>query len=258
VQKEILADSPKTFSIMGLPVHLLPDYTSWLVSRIRQGVGCQVVTLNAEMSMQAEKNPRLAHLIRQADLVIPDGAGVVLFLKLQGKKTQRCPGIELAEALLRELGQSPSLGSVFFFGGAPGIAERAADFWKQQLPTLAIAGTQNGFLTSDSEQRLKQSLTELHPQVILVGMGVPRQEFWIAEHRHLCPGAVWIGVGGSFDIWAGEKERAPEWLRNNHLEWVYRLYKEPWRWRRMLALPQFAWRSLIYQVTGRSALESQG
>ena len=258
MQKEILADSPKTFSIMGLPVHLLPDYTRWLVSRVRQRVGCQVVTLNAEMSMQAEKNPRLAELIRQADLVIPDGAGVVLFLKLQGKKAQRCPGIELAENLLRELGQSPSLGSVFFFGGAPGVAERAADFWKQQLPALAIAGTQNGFLTADSEQRLKQSLTELHPQVILVGMGVPRQEFWIAEHRHLCPQAVWIGVGGSFDIWAGEKTRAPEWLRNNHLEWVYRLYKEPWRWRRMLALPQFAWRSLIYQLTQRSALESQG
>ena len=77
-----------------------------------------------------------------------------------------------------------------------------------------------------------------------MGLGVPRQEYWIRQHRHLCPHAIWIGVGGSFDIWSGVKTRAPRWLRENHLEWLYRLYQEPWRWRRMLALPQFFLKAL--------------
>ncbi len=79
------------------------------------------------------------------------------------------------------------------------------------------------------------------PQVMLVGMGSPRQEQWIARHQALCPTAVWMGIGGSVDIWAGIKQRAPRWLRTIHCEWLYRLYQEPWRWRRMLVLPQFAW-----------------
>ena len=94
-----------------------------------------------------------------------------------------------------------------------------------------------------------QTLTQLQPQVIFVGLGVPRQELWIAEHRHLCPHSIWVGVGGSFDIWSGGKTRAPRWLANNNLEWLYRLYQEPWRWQRMLALPEFAFKSLIYRWT---------
>ena len=82
----------------------------------------------------------------------------------------------------------------------------------------------------------------------MVGLGVPRQEFWIAQHRHLCPQATWIGVGGSFDIWAGIKSRAPVWLRDNHLEWLYRLYQEPWRWRRMMALPEFALKAIAQRL----------
>jgi N-acetylglucosaminyldiphosphoundecaprenol N-acetyl-beta-D-mannosaminyltransferase len=91
----------------------------------------------------------------------------------------------------------------------------------------------------------KDTLKDLQPRVIFVGLGVPRQELWIAQNRHLCPDSIWIGVGGSFDIWAGTKQRAPAWFCNNHLEWLYRLYQEPWRWRRMMALPQFAVKALL-------------
>lgn len=234
---------------MGLPVHLANDYLGWLLARLQQQQGCHVVTLNAEMSMQAEKNDRLASIIRQANLVIPDGAGIVLYLRLLGRRVQRCPGIELAEALLRELGTANASGSVFFFGGKPGVTETAADIWQQRLPGLAIAGTQHGYLAAEEEDTFREKLRQLQPNVILVGLGVPRQEYWIEEHRYLCPHAIWIGVGGSFDIWAGVKTRAPAWLRDNHLEWVYRLYQEPWRWRRMLALPQFAWRAIVYRLT---------
>jgi len=102
------------FSVLGIPIHLTADYLSWLIERMSQKQGCHVVTLNAEMTMQAEREPRLAAVIRQADLVIPDGAGVVLYLRLYGRRVTRCPGIELAEALLRELSQR-SLGAIFFF-----------------------------------------------------------------------------------------------------------------------------------------------
>lgn len=229
-------------SVLGLPIHLMEDYPGWLRSRLQQMIGTHVVTLNAEMTMQAEINPTLAKVIHQAELVIPDGAGVVLYLYLQGKRVKRCPGIELAELLLKNLGTEAS--SVFFFGGAPGVAEIAAATWQRQVPGLKIAGTQHGYLSPAEADKLQQTLTQLQPQLIFVGLGVPRQELWIAEHRFFCPGATWIGVGGSFDIWAGVKSRAPAWLADNHLEWLYRLYQEPWRWRRMLALPKFAWKAL--------------
>lgn len=232
---------------MGLPVHLSQDYIQWLVDRVQHQQGCHIVTLNAEMTMQAEESDRLAHIIQSAELIIPDGAGIVLYLKLYGKQVQRQPGIELAERLLQEFGRG-HLGRVFFYGGQPGVAEQAAQYWQTSLPSLPFAGTQHGFLQSEEQTTFDQCLRDLQPALILVGLGVPRQEFWIQEHRHLCPNAIWVGVGGSFDIWAGTKDRAPEFFRNNHLEWLYRLYQEPWRWRRMMALPQFAWRSLLYRL----------
>lgn len=231
------------FSVLGLPVHILDDYAGWLMERLHQGLGSHVVTLNAEMAMQAEQNQALADVIRSAELVIPDGSGVVLYLRLRGKPAQRYPGIELAESLLQQAGKLQNSEPVFFFGGSPGVAAAAAKTWQQKVNGLSIA-SQHGYLSADEEKDFRESLKKMQPKLIFVGLGVPRQEFWIAEHRHLCPQSIWVGVGGSFDIWAGTKTRAPAWFRNNHLEWLYRLYQEPWRWRRMLALPQFALKAL--------------
>ncbi|HLO89187.1 MAG TPA: WecB/TagA/CpsF family glycosyltransferase [Nostocaceae cyanobacterium] len=247
-----MSQSPRAFSVLGLPVHVLKSYPDWLLERLQQHQGTHTVTLNAEMTMQAERNPHLAEVIRNADLVIPDGAGVVLYLRwLLGQKVQRCPGIELAEKLLVALGQQAS-SQVFFYGGAPGVAATAADFWQQRVPGLNIAGTHSGYHSLEEEEQLLQTLAQLQPQVILVGLGVPRQELWIARNRHLCPQTIWIGVGGSFDIWSGTKTRAPSWLANNNLEWLYRLYQEPWRWKRMLALPEFALKALVYRLRVKS------
>ncbi|KJH70498.1 WecB/TagA/CpsF family glycosyltransferase [Aliterella atlantica] len=245
-----MVETPKLFSVLGLPIHLIDDYTLWLKSRLQEGIGTHVVTLNAEMSILAETHPTLAKIIHQADLVIPDGAGVVLYLQMHGKKVNRCPGIELAESLLQE---AQNL-RVFFYGGAPGVAATAARAWQEKLPNLNIVGVQNGFTQPAEAEQLQQTLKELQPQLIFVGLGVPRQELWIAENRALCPQATWIGVGGSFDIWAGVKTRAPGWLANNHLEWLYRLYQEPWRWRRMLALPVFARKAIVYRFTQNGSM----
>lgn len=249
MQKFLMSRPLKQFSVLGIPVHILENYLSWLTSRIKENQGCHIVTLNAEMTMEAENNSALATVINQADLVIPDGAGIVLYLRFRGEKVERCPGIELAESLLKEAGKTENSWSVFLYGGMPGIAETAAKSWQQTIPGLNIVGTENGYISATDLEKLKQNLQNLQPRLILVGLGVPRQEFWIAENRHLCPNSTWMGIGGSMDIWAGNKLRAPAWFRDNHLEWLYRLYQEPWRWRRMLMLPKFAWRTLIYSLT---------
>ncbi|MFM7363382.1 MAG: WecB/TagA/CpsF family glycosyltransferase [Cuspidothrix sp.] len=238
---------PQTLPVLGLPVHVMKDYPDWLIDCLEQGQGTHVVTLNAEMTMQAERNLALAKVITNAELVIPDGAGVTLYLQyLLGQEIQRCPGIELAEKLLETVAKRETSASIFFYGGASGVAITAANLWQKKLPTLKILGTHSGYHSPDEEQQLLQTLSQLQPQIIFVGLGVPRQELWIAKHRDLCPHSIWVGVGGSFDIWSGKKTRAPHWLANNNLEWLYRLYQEPWRWRRMLALPEFVFKSFIY------------
>jgi N-acetylglucosaminyldiphosphoundecaprenol N-acetyl-beta-D-mannosaminyltransferase len=242
-------NSCQIFSVLGLPVHVMTNYPDWLIECVQQGKGTHVVTLNAEMAMQAERNQSLAEVIQNAQLVIPDGAGVVLYLRLLGEKVPRCPGIELAEKLLQALGQEKTAIQIFFYGGAAGVAATAAEFWQKRLPGLHIAGSHSGYHSPEEEMQLKQVLAQSQPDIIFVGLGVPRQELWIAKNRYLCPGSLWIGVGGSFDIWSGRKTRAPAWLANNNLEWLYRLYQEPWRWQRMLALPEFAVKALVYRVT---------
>lgn len=242
--KDSNLSSPPTFPILHLYVHLLDDYQNWLLTRLDRGTGTHVVTLNAEMTMMSAENPALNQAIQQAELIIPDGAGVIIHMRLRGVQHQRCPGIELAASLIKAIGKASGDRLLVFFGGTPETAVKAAQFWQEQFPSLTIL-TQHGYISPEEAAEWKQTLKEKQPQIIFVGIGVPRQELWIEENRHLCPNSIWIGVGGSFDIWAGNKSRAPQWLRDNNLEWSYRLYQEPWRWRRMLSLPKFLWCSLL-------------
>ena len=236
--------SVQTASVLGLPIHLSSDYVVWLCDRIDTGQGTMVVTINAEMAVRGEEDAKRATTLKNAELVIPDGAGVVLNLKAKGYAVDRCPGIELAEAMVAQAARRPGW-KVWLYGGSPGVSAQAAEALTQRYAGLQIAGVNHGFLDEAAIAQQQQQLAALQPEIILVGLGVPRQEYWIEQHRHLCPNALWIGVGGSFDIWSGTKDRAPEWFCKNNLEWLYRLYQEPWRWRRMLALPYFVWRSLL-------------
>ena len=236
--------TPKTFPILSLYVHLLNDYKDWLLARLDRGIGTHVVTLNAEMTIMAEENAALSEAIKAAELIIPDGSGIILYMRLRGVKHQRCPGIELAESLIAKAGQTKTINSLCFFGGTSETSIQAVRAWQQKYPNLNIL-SKDGYISEEEETEWKRTLLHKQPQIIFVGIGVPRQELWIKENRHLCPNSIWVGVGGSFDIWAGNKDRAPAWLRNNNLEWSYRLYQEPWRWRRMLSLPKFLWRSLL-------------
>jgi N-acetylglucosaminyldiphosphoundecaprenol N-acetyl-beta-D-mannosaminyltransferase len=228
------------FKILGQPVHLSPDYVGWTVERMEHGIGTRVVTMNAEIVIQADRNPELAEILDRADLVTPDGAGIMLALKLHGIDQKRCAGIEFGEALLELAGEPTANYPVFFYGGKPDIVVKAAEKWRSKLPNLNIVGIYDGYIKSETQDELKQQLAIAQPKIILVALGVPRQEVWINQNFHLCPGAIWVGVGGSFDVWSGVKKRAPMFFRKLNLEWLYRFGQEPSRWRRMLALPQFA------------------
>lgn len=249
----VLAESEtlEALSVMGLPVHS-PDgeqggYVRWLHQRLSQHQGTHVVTLNAEMCMQAQEDRRLRQIVSQADLVAPDGSGIELYFRFLGDRpVLRYPGIELAEDLLASLGPHTKIA---FYGGKPEVVSAAADDWKSRFPQLNFQIVQHGYAKGAELDDFMEKLSTVQPDLIFVGLGVPRQEFWIAENRQVCPDAVWVGVGGSFDIWSGSKVRAPQLMRSMHLEWLFRLYQEPWRWRRMLALPHFVWASFWYRMT---------
>ena len=242
----------------GVPVHVpalserlsepFEAYVAWLRDRIRAGVGTHAITVNAEMIMLGRRDEQFASALQDADLSTPDGAGVVLALKLQGLRILRCPGIELAERLV-DLAEREGW-TVYLLGGKAEVFDAVLAQWKERHPNLIVEG-RNGYFDAEAEEELVECLSTLQPQLVFVGLGAPRQEYWIRQNRHVVPAATWIGIGGSLDIWAGTKERAPQWMRDRHLEWLYRLYKEPWRWRRMLALPQFAWYVLVNGVVGK-------
>lgn len=229
----------RQLNVLGMPVHVHKNYDDWLAQRLKSCQGAHVVTINAEMTMQARQNRDLANIIHKADLVVPDGSGVVLYLRSQGENIDRCPGIELAERVVQIAVENQK--QIFLIGGAPNIVDIVANGWRKRWADIAIAGMHHGYFDPAIEQQVCEQLQSSQPDLILVGLGVPRQELWIQKHRHLCPHAVWIGVGGSLDVWAGKKNRAPKWMSRNHLEWLYRLYQEPWRWKRMLSLPHFVW-----------------
>ncbi len=153
----------QTLSVMGLPIHWGTHYEDWLLMRHQQGLGAHVVTLNAEMAMQADQNPELKAVLCQADLAIPDGAGIVLYFRLKGQRLQRCPGIELAESLLQALTPEHS---AFFLGAAPGVAETAAQNWRSRKPDLNIVGVQDGYFQTDDLPALEAQLQTLQPTVI--------------------------------------------------------------------------------------------
>ena len=228
---------PRRYSILGIPADACPDALAAALELHRCGGG-QIVTLNAEMTMVAREQVELGDVIRQAELVIPDGAGVVWALSRQGVRVPRSPGIELAADLLVH---AERVGwRVVLVGASPEVMERLQERLRQRHPSLQLVLAVHGYQDSGAWPGIEQSIRALKPDLVLVALGVPRQETWSLRLRQGQPG-LWMGVGGSFDVWSGTKKRAPAWMGRLQIEWLYRLIQEPTRWRRMLALPAFAW-----------------
>ena len=207
-------------------------------SYINTGKHHHIITLNAEILYNAQSDEKLKAIIQQADLVTADGAGIVWASNHLGDPVpQRVTGIDLMEALVKVAAEKGW--KLYFFGAAPGVAELAAENLQKKHKNLKIVGTKDGYRSSKQMPELLADIKEKKPDILFVALGAPRQEFWIKEHKELLQVPVAIGVGGSFDVLAGKVKRAPKIFQQLHAEWLYRLLKEPWRYKRMMALPKF-------------------
>jgi N-acetylglucosaminyldiphosphoundecaprenol N-acetyl-beta-D-mannosaminyltransferase len=221
--------------VLGVPVDVCGDVLQAALA-LHEGGGGQIVTLNAEMTMAAREDAALGRAIAAADLVIADGAGVVWALGRQGYRVRRSPGIELAWSLLEEAAERGW--RVALVGASPAVMETLRQTLHRQMPQLDLSFCVHGYQEAAAWPELERQLLALQPDLVLVALGVPRQETWIHGLAGRRSG-LWMGVGGSFDVWAGVKKRAPRWMGRLQIEWLYRLLQEPSRWRRMLALPRF-------------------
>lgn len=194
----------------------------------------QVVTINPEMILSAKSNPDFAEIINSAELVIPDGIGVQLGLKILGHNVRRIAGIEFGRKLIDKFASQPTA----FVGAKPEIIQKAVENLKKEVPNLNAVYVQDGYFKDDD--RVLDELTVANPKLVLVALGSPKQEIFISKAKNLLPNALFIGLGGSFDVWSGVVERAPEIWQKLGLEWLYRTVKEPKRFKRIFpTLPLF-------------------
>ena len=195
-----------------------------------------VVTPNPEIVQRANKDPEFAGILANADLVVPDGIGVIYAAKILGRPLRaRVPGIDLATALL---GRAAEAGKrLFLLGAAPGVAEQAAVNLRASYPGLVVCGTHDGYFEEDGP--VANAIREARADIVFVCLGAPKQEKWIAANGEAAGARLSIGLGGAMDVFAGKAERAPEKFQKLGLEWLYRLMKEPSRIGRMSKLPLF-------------------
>jgi N-acetylglucosaminyldiphosphoundecaprenol N-acetyl-beta-D-mannosaminyltransferase len=194
------------------------------------------VTPNPEIVWEARKNSELKAALDSADLVIPDGIGVVYGAAiLKTPLKERVPGIELATLLIEEM--SAVGGRVYLLGSKPGVAEKAAEELKKRFPGLVICGTGDGYFKDDGP--VIEKINAQRPDLLLVCLGFPKQEIWMHRCRERIKAGMMMGLGGVLDVFAGDVKRAPDAWCNLGLEWLYRLLRQPSRIKRMIKLPVF-------------------
>lgn len=195
-----------------------------------------VVAINPEKLMKAKEDPGLKALLNRAEFQIPDGIGVIIASKLKkGSISSRITGIDMMDRIVREAARTGR--AVFLYGAKPGVADKAAQQLKQTYPNLIVAGTQDGYESDTS--KVLETINKAKPDILFVAMGSPKQEQWIEQHRDNLYPTLYQGVGGSFDVLAGNVKRAPAAFQKMGAEWLYRLLKEPSRLKRQMNLPKF-------------------
>lgn len=205
-----------------------------------------IATANAEMVMMANHDKELFDILNGADLVVPDGAGVVWAANQLGCPMQeRVAGYDLVQNLLQALKNSRA--KFYFLGSSPGVAEKAKLYAEKNYPGVNIVGMHDGYFSEAEEGDIIKEIKRLRPDILLVALGVPRQEKWIKKHFSTLEIPVTIGVGGTLDVMAGVVKRAPLWMQKAKLEWLYRGMLQPKRIGRLMALPKFVIRILQYK-----------
>lgn len=215
--------------------YALGRVSGWIAA---DGPGQMIVTPDALASLMSRRDRRYAKIVSDAGLVVPDGAGLLWALRFLGfPMIERIPGVELVDHLCR-LAAGHGW-PVYFFGGKPGVAERAAAKLREKYGELIVAGARDGYFKADESENITREIAASGARIVFVALGVPKQEYWIADNLDHLRGMVAIGIGGSFDVISGDLKRAPLRWRQMKLEWLYRTIQEPYRWRRVIKLPLF-------------------
>ena len=231
---------PKKVTILGVPVDAITmgEAVARIDSFIEKRTPVLVATANAEMLMRATHDGALRRILQGAAMVTPDGAGTVWAAHHLGHAMpERVAGYDMVQELMREAPAKHR--RIFFFGSAPGVADKAKKKAEQLYPGIEIVGTRNGFFTAADEPAIIEEIKAAHPDILLAALGVPKQEKWLAKHLGELGVPVAIGVGGTFDVMAGVMKRAPRWMQRAKLEWLFRGMMQPKRAGRLLALPRF-------------------
>lgn len=237
---------PAQIRILGVRIDNLSEDQALAraAAMVAAGGPHQIATVNPEFVMEARRSGAFRRVLAAADMATPDGVGLLLVARLRGRPLRgRVTGVELVGRLAAEAARRGW--SLFLLGAAPGVAERAAAALQARHPGLRIAGCHAGSPDPAEEPRIRALVRAARPDILLVAYGHPRQELWIARNQPLLRVPLALGVGGALDFIAGVVPRAPAWLRRLGLEWLYRLARQPWRWRRIVvAVPLFLWAAL--------------
>jgi len=232
--------------VLGVPVDPVTEQEAldFIALAIESRGVTHLVTVNAEFVMQARRDPSFLRVLESADLRTPDGAGVVRAMRRHGSTISgRVGGSDLIWSISE---QAARLGHrLFLLGGAPGVADAAGVRLRETYPGLQVVGTYPGSPRPEAAAEQITLIRESRPDILMVAFGSPRQDLWIAEHKESLRVPVSMGVGGSYDYVVGDAVRAPRWMQKLELEWMWRLMREPWRWRRMTVLPAFAWQAIV-------------
>lgn len=202
-----------------------------------------IYTPNPEIIMKAYRDAEYTAVLNRADMVVPDGIGVVYGSKIVKKPVrERVAGFDLSCALLKYAGETRK--KLYLFGGKPGVAELAAEKISAKYPDIEICGTSHGY--HESYDHIASLVRASGADIVLVCLGAPKQEIWIDTFKDETGAKVLIGAGGSLDVFAGTVKRAPAFFRKLNLEWFYRLLKQPSRAGRMLDLPRFMIKIMLH------------
>lgn len=246
----------KTVDILGLPVSSV-TYEDWLGLIARwvaeePDIVHHVCTVNPEFMMIAKQDINFATILRRADLTVPDGVGLLWAAhRLRQPLPERVTGSDGVPAIAERAAREGW--SLFLLGAAEGVAQRAADELVRRYPGLKVAGVYSGSPRPEEEAALVERVNASGANILLVAYGAPEQDKWIARNAPRLRVTMAMGVGGSFDFIAGVVPRAPERFRRLGLEWLYRLYLQPWRFKRMLRLPRFVLAVLMQPRKGLSS-----
>jgi N-acetylglucosaminyldiphosphoundecaprenol N-acetyl-beta-D-mannosaminyltransferase len=240
--------APRAVNILGVPVHAvtMPATLEWIAGAIDNGGPRQICTANPEFVMRARRDPAFRAVLQAADLVLPDGVGLLWAARRLGDSLpERVAGSDLIYRLAERAAERGW--RLFLLGAAEGVAARAAARLQARSPGLAVVGTHAGSPRPEDEAAQVALIRAARPDVLLVAYGAPQQDLWIARNRERLGVPVSIGVGGTFDFVAGVARRAPRWVQRLGLEWLHRLARQPWRVGRIytavVAFPLAVWRA---------------